>query len=574
MADAETLRRKLRSIDGKGYKAYKGIRGRYDFDGFQLSIDYVQGDPFAAPSSVSVLIAPREAGFPPDHYGNRSRRIALEDFLTRTFASAIGRKVSGRRGSGKSGAVFIDCPGQEILDRTSCLVRDGSVELRFKAGLPAAGRRVLGRQAEEMFFQEIPSLVRSSLYYNSIDKQALSRHIDCNEDQDVLRETLEELGLVAFVADDSILPRRSGIDDRPMLEGDAQKVVPFRSPHSMRVKVQLPHAGEVGGMGIREGITLIVGGGFHGKSTLLRAMERSVYNHVPGDGRELAATRMDAVKIRSEDGRSTVGVDIRPFIRNLPFGADTSSFTSENASGSTSQAANIMEALEAGSRFLLIDEDTSATNFMIRDERMQSLVAKEKEPITPFLDKVKLLEKDLQVSTILVMGGSGDYFEVADSVIMMDSYSPVDVTGEVKAIVSSSASGRIKEGGNEFGGITPRIPSAGSFNPGRGRKKRVKIKARGLKSIQFGRGNIDLSSLEQLVDISQTRAIGDMIYYYSRKYAESYTLREGLEMMMSEIEEEGMDLISNFKEGNYARPRLFEVAAAINRMRTLRLKNI
>jgi predicted ABC-class ATPase len=572
VAEAEMLRRKLNKIDGRGYRAYKDIRGQYDFEDFRLSIDYVQGDPFASPSSVSVLVRREEADFPHSHYDNQFRRAGLEDYLTRAFASAIGRVVTGKRGSGKSGAIFIDRPGQEILERTSCFVRDGSVELRFKVGLPAAGRRVLGKQAGAMFFDEIPSLVRSSMYYRSLNEKSLSVHIESNEDQSVLRNRLEELRLIAFIADGSVLPRRSGIDDRPLLDDGNRKVVPFRSPDSMRVSISLPHSGEVQGMGIKEGINLIVGGGFHGKSTLLRAIERGVYNHIPGDGRELVVARMDAVKIRSENGRSTVGVDIRPFIQNLPFGTDTSGFTSENASGSTSQAANIMEALEMGSRFLLIDEDTSATNFMIRDERMQSLVPKDKEPITPFLDKVSLLKDDLDVSTILVMGGSGDYFEVADCVIMMDSYTPVDVTDVAKTIVSSRASGRVREGGKKFGRITCRTPSPNSFDPMRGRKKRVKIKARGLKSIQFGRDSIDLSSLEQLVDISQTRAIGDMIFYYSTEYAGKYSLKEGLEMMMKEIDRGGMDLISRFKEGDYAKPRIFEVAAAINRMRALRLK--
>jgi predicted ABC-class ATPase len=322
-------------------------------------------------------------------------------------------------------------------------------------------------------------------------------------------------------------------------------------------------------MGIPEGITLIVGGGFHGKSTLLRALERGVYNHIPGDGRELVSTRHDAVKIRSEDGRSIVGVDIRPFINNLPFGTATASFTSANASGSTSQAANIMEALEVGCRLLLIDEDTSATNFMIRDERMQALVEKGKEPITPFLDKVGSLHDDLGVSTVLVMGGSGDYFDAAGRIVMMDSYSPVDVTGRAAEIVSGSGTRRRPEGGTSFGIVTPRVPLPGSFDPSRGRRE-VKIDAKGLRSILFGRLSIDLSAVEQIVSVSQTRAIGDIIHYYARRYAErAFPLREGLERVLEDLGREGMDLLSPFREGDYAMPRIFEIAAAVNRMRSL-----
>ena len=454
----ERLRTILRRIDGRGYKAYKDIRGRYHFGDYELSIDHVQGDPFAAPSRVRVLLPASEARFPETAYANRSRRIALEDYLTRAFAAAIRAHVSGRRGSGKSGAVLIDEPYQEILERTSCFVDDGDVEVRFRVGLPAAGRRVLGREAELILFDEIPRVARDSLRHENLDVDRLTRHIDANEDQAALREMLAAKGLVGFIADGAVLPRRSGVDDRSLAGQRGARVVPFASPGSMRVTVALPHAGSVSGMGIPGGITLIVGGGFHGKSTLLRALERGVYNHIPDDGRELVVTRGDAVKIRSEDGRSIAGVDIRPFINNLPFGTDTAFFTTANASGSTSQAANIIEALEMGCRLLLIDEDTSATNFMIRDERMQALVEKGKEPITPFLDKVRLLHRDLGVSTILVMGGSGDYFDTADRIVMMDAYRPIDVTDRVAAIVSKDKTKRKMEGGELFGAVTPRVP--------------------------------------------------------------------------------------------------------------------
>ena len=101
-------------------------------------------------------------------------------------------------------------------------------------------------------------------------------------------------------------------------------------------------------MGIRKGITLIVGGGYHGKSTLLKALEAGVYNHIAGDGREFVITDDTAFKLRAEDGRSITGVDISPFIKNLPNKKDTVHFSTEDASGSTSQAANLMEALESG----------------------------------------------------------------------------------------------------------------------------------------------------------------------------------------------------------------------------------
>ncbi len=564
------LKRILQRINGRGYKAYKDIEGLYDFGTFRLSIDHAQGDPFASPSRVRVLIPVRETGFPPDLFSRKPREVAFRDFLSRAFEGAIRRHSKGRRGTGRSGLIDIDTGGQEILERTSVILKDGWLEVRFFVGLPAHGRTILGHEAQEMFFGEIPRIVRESLFWESVDKVALRRHVEVCEDQEALREMLEELGLVAFVAEGAILPRRSGVDDRPLKEG----VVPVEVPFELEVTVELPNRGRIRGMGIPKGVTLVVGGGFHGKSTLLHALERGIYNHIPGDGREYVVSDQGAVKIRAEDGRYIEQVDISPFISNLPFGKDTRKFSTENASGSTSQAANIMEALEVGARVLLMDEDTSATNFMVRDERMQALVAKEKEPITPFVDKVKKLHRQFGVSTVLVMGGSGDYFDVADTVIMMDSYRPRCVTQRAKEISRIYTSRRRDEGGENFGRITPRAPKPESFDPSRG-KRDVKIDVKGLKAILFGTTLIDLSALEQLVDESQTRAIGAMIHRYAQRYADGKrSLKEGLELLMAEVREKGLDCLVPYKPPNFAMPRIFEVAGAINRMRTLKVRQL
>jgi predicted ABC-class ATPase len=322
-------------------------------------------------------------------------------------------------------------------------------------------------------------------------------------------------------------------------------------------------------MGIPRGVTLIVGGGFHGKSTLLSALERAVYPHIPGDGRELVAVDPSAVKIRAEDGRSVQKVDISPFITNLPLGRDTASFSSENASGSTSQAANIMEALEAGSTLLLLDEDTSATNFMIRDERMQQLISKDREPITPFVDKVKKLYRDHGVSTILVMGGSGDYFDVADVVIAMDTYLPHDVSARAREISEKYRAARDDEGGALFGAITRRAPDPACFDPSRGRRE-VKIDAKGRHRILYGTLEIDLDGLSQLVDTAQTRAVGNIIHRYATEYApQGDALIEGLTRVMDTVHNSGLDTLVSGKTGDLACPRLFEAAGAVNRMRTL-----
>jgi predicted ABC-class ATPase len=565
MDSLNDLERILHKIDGRGYKAYKDIKGEYDFGEYILCIDHVQGDPFASPSRLRVRVTQKRAGFPRDTFHSKSREIALRDFITRKFSDAVARFCRGIRATGKCGIVSIDHPGQEVIERTSAFVDEGWVEARFRAGLPAFGRRVAGKIAEKMLFEELPRIVRFSLLYENLDSKSLYEHVAVFEDADYLRAKLEELGLIAFVADGSVLPRASGIDPRPLVLG---RVVPFRSPDSLRVSVALPNRGEVRGMGITKGVTLIVGGGYHGKSTLLNALELGVYNHIPGDGRELVVSHPATVKIRAEDGRRIEKVDISSFITNLPFGRGTKDFSTEDASGSTSQAANIIEALEAGAGVLVMDEDTSATNFMIRDHRMQELVSKEQEPITPFIDKVQLLYSDHGVSTVLAIGGSGDYFDVADLVIRMVEYTPSDTTGEAKSIAQRYRAERKSEGGSRFGDITKRIPISGSFDPSKGRRD-VRISSKGLHSIEFGTWRIDLGAVEQLVHLSQTRTIGDAIHYSTRYMDGKRTMCEVIEGVSRDIAENGLNVVGSRFAGDYAYFRGLELASAINRLRTL-----
>jgi predicted ABC-class ATPase len=570
MFDRSRLESELDRIDGRGYKAYKDIRGSFRMGDFILHIDHVQGDPFAAPSRMCVEIERSKAGFKGDLDRTAPARLALSDFLARAFARAVREVKSrgrGSRGMGKSGLIEIDAGGQEIVLRTATLVTERTIEARFVLGLPARGRTVLGREAWQMLCHEVPAIVKRSLYASALDEDGLNAHIKSVEDWTALQAALDDTGLVAFVADGSVLPRRSGIDPRPLTEGS---VVKFKSPPELRVELALSDGQKIQGMGVPRGVTLIVGGGFHGKSTLLDALAKGVYPHVPGDGRELVASLPGAVKIRAEDGRRVESVDISPFIDNLPFGRDTKRFRTDNASGSTSQAANIMEALEMGADVLLVDEDTSATNFMIRDRRMQGLVKKDKEPITPFIDRVQEIRDAFNCSTVMVVGGSGDYFDVADTVIQMDEYVPAEVTGRARSIASEHPTGRAAEAPRPMVEIAPRRPTPDSFDPSRGRRE-VKIGAKGLKEIHFGKTVLELSALEQMVDVSQTRMIGELIHLYSTKYLNRRQgFWPGIEAMMRDIEKQGLDRATPARVGNLALPRAFEVAAAINRMRTLK----
>lgn len=564
MRGHEELDDRLREIDGRGYKAYKAIGGGWRFPDFELHVEHVQGDPFAAPSRVRVVLAPGVADLPLSAYRSRARALGTAAFLARAFRDAA-RDASSRRGSGTSGRIRMDAPGQDVLLQTAVLVDDGGVvEARFQVGLPARGRRVLAGEARELLLEDVPELVDAALRAAAHDPADIERHAATNEDADHLRGLLAGMGLVAFVADGARLPRRSGVDDRP-LEGT---VVPFESPESLRVRVGLPNAGEVTGMGVPRGVTLVVGGGFHGKSTLLRAVEAGVYNHRPGDGRERVVAVADAVKVRAEDGRPVAGVDISPFIDGLPLGVDTHRFTTPNASGSTSQAAGIVEALEAGAGVLLVDEDTSATNFMIRDRRMQALVPKEGEPITPFIDRVRSLHDDQGVSSVLVLGGSGDYLDVADTVVAMRDYVPTDVTAEARRIAAEYPTGRIAEEGGGSSRPGPRVPRPGSVEPRR-RRKRVHVKVPDRRTLLFGEEEVDLVAVEQLVSWEQIRAVGQALAWLARRVDGRRSVTELLDLVDAAVDEHGLDALDTRRPGDLAAFRRYDLAAALNRLRSL-----
>ena len=563
MKGSMELKNELFKIDGKGYKAYKALEGRYDFKKYVLSIDHVQGDPFASPSRVRVIIDNKVAQIPEELFDNKNKEIAVCDFLTRLFSKNIRNQSEKIFGSGKSGLIEISrCP-QEILERTAIIRNKNFFEVRFYVGFPARGRSVLARELEKIIFNIIPNIVESTFIYENIDKLALINRVKLMEDQCFIRENLKEKGLVAFVANGSILPRESGISARPLRDGKK-----FVSPQALEVEFDTPNRGKIKGMGIPKGITLIVGGGYHGKSTLLKALELGIYNHIEGDGREFVITDESALKVRAEDGRAITSTDISLFINNLPNGKDTVKFNTENASGSTSQAANIIEAIEVKAKVLLIDEDTSATNFMIRDDIMQQLVVKEKEPITPFIDVAKSLYKRLGISTILVAGSCGDFFDIADLVIQMDCYEPYEVTTKAKELSRGKISLRDDlDIYIDFG----RVLVKGSISEG---PKGIKIKNLGKDGLSINKENIDLKSVEQIVDGEQINTIGMTIKFIEDKYSGKDLT---VERIVDEIEKDltkSLIGIDNIKGGNgsLAMPRKQEILCAINRLRTLKIK--
>ncbi|MGM8214801.1 ABC-ATPase domain-containing protein [Bacillaceae bacterium W0354] len=549
------LKKLLQQMDSKSYGLYKKLKGSYHFSAYDLFVDYVQGDPFASPSKIRIVIPKNSVEVKREWIKTERRKIYVEDYMLRATHHAIRDEGKIVRGSGKSGLIYIDEPVQEILQRSAISISENKIIICMSIGLPANGRRINGSEAEKLFFQAIPTILERSMF--SLNMNEVKQAIELADQHDAIREKMKEEGWVAFIANDSILPRQSGVSNKPLKDA-----VPFKSPKENEVSFKIPHRNSlITGMAIKKGITLIIGGGFHGKSTLLEALELGVYDHVLGDGREYVFTDPNAVKIRAEDGRSVTKVDISSFISELPTGIKTSQFSTSNASGSTSQATNVVEALEAGASTLLIDEDTSATNFMIRDEVMQKLVRK--EPITPFVQRINQLTQQLDLSVVIVMGGSSDYIGLAEDVILMDEYVPVNITNHAKQMIDKK-----EREIHDTIDFDQRVINSKSIKQILGRKE--KAQAKGLKQIMLGKDIVDLTYIEQLVDVSQTTMIANMLKYIALHDGENRTLVEWLNIIEKNL---GKFLNSEVNHpGNLARPRRFEIAQALNRIRGLRIE--
>ncbi|EPW7035300.1 P-loop domain-containing protein [Vibrio parahaemolyticus] len=541
----------LKKIEKQNYRAYQQIKGQYDFTDFTLFIDHVQGDPYASASRFRATRAWSLTGLEWLKDESPAFQRAARDFIARSFEQFAKQENT----------VSIALNGQTVLDSTAVLFTEEGIELRFRVNLPAEGRSVLGKKANNILTFHLPKFIRRATLERELDKEAMVKHCQVVEDQSALREQLEAHNLVAFVANGSVLPRIAGNCDLPMKEA-----VEFTAPESLQVTLHAPNKGYVTGLGIPKGITLIVGGGFHGKSTLLNAIERSIYDHIPGDGREYIVTAQKAMKIRAEDGRCVHHLNLSNYINHLPMGKDTADFSTQDASGSTSQAAWLQESIEAGATSLLIDEDTSATNFMIRDERMQALVAKGDEPITPLVDRIGQLRDELDISTIIVMGGSGDYLDVANTVIQMHDYQAVDVTEKAKQVIALHPTQRHNESEESLQTFRPRalnrvalmnILTDGKF----------RVSAKGKDSLRFGKEFTDLSSLEQIESADEVNAIGWLWFQLAQLPGWCNNPAKEIEEMLS-----GEWHASLPKQGDLAKPRTLDVMAALNRMRKSQFK--
>jgi predicted ABC-class ATPase len=566
MNTSQQLRNSLMDINHKSYPAYKSVQGSYDFGSFILGIDHVQGDPFASPSKIHIAVSGKTAAFPSHLYDSFQKRIALQDYLTRILSDHIYKISHKASGSGKSGLISISRCGQEVLERSCCMINpsNGDILVRLEVGFPANGRSINAPELIKIFFDLLPPCISDSLFYKNLNSKTLLSIESLCEDQEFIRSSLKEKGLVAFVANGAILPRMSGVSDLPM-----KGAVPFVSPTSLAVSFELPHYGKITGMGIPAGITLIVGGGFHGKSTLLRALEMGVYNHIARDGREFVLTDCSAFKLRAEDSRYIDSVDISLFINNLPNKGDTTSFSTADASGSTSQAANVVEGIEAGAKLFLIDEDTSATNFMIRDELMQSVVADSEEPITPFISRVSSLFKHSNISSIIVAGSSGSFFHVADTVIQMKEYVPFDITKKAKDKAEAFPALHTDTLKYKLPSFIRRPRALNAF----AKMDRIKIKSMGKDGIQINKNTTDLRYLEQMADAEQLTALAYLLVFSVKHLMDGKrTLTEIVDFLEKQLDEQGLASFSESKylPANLCRPRRQEIFACLNRCRDLK----
>lgn len=589
----------LHAIDGRSYAAYKAIVGRYRSPlGWVLYIDRIQPDPYAPPTAIRVVLPlaltgadTRLTGFTPRLTGANetlteanepltgtnarltatpTRAVALRDYLARTLRELL-----------KGQAISIAPAGQEILERSSVNLHETwqddfstpafnapgpYLELRLRWSLPAFGREIAGRQAARNLNLDLARAVAGLDLRESELGAAAWKHCQVAEDHAALQEILVERGWVAFLADGANLARRSGVSQLP-LEGG----VPLTAPETLAQTVQLPHAGVVRGTAIPAGATVIAGGGYHGKSTLLNAIARGIYPHIPGDGRELVATVPEAMAVRAADGRAVTGVDLRPFISHLPGrDADPAQFTTANASGSTSQAASIMESLELWGQpaqaALLLDEDTCATNLLIRDQRMRALVSSEREPITPLVDRIRALHRERGISTLIVMGGSGDYLDVADQVLIMDSYRLVDATAQARQVCDSQP--RVDTSLPDFPLPAQRLPQS----PEAKRRGPSRTRALGTQRLVLDRHEVDVADVSGLVDEGQALAVAWALRALLERHFDGRTsLSQALAQVAKRLDDVGLDALGEAHPAFLVRPRLVDVGAAVNRLRSLQV---
>lgn len=570
MADLFTL---LESLDGKLFNDYRKLADRVFYHTrYSIRFVHIQGSPGAFPASVCHLrLGTAELGITGEYLSSAARRLATADYLLRAFTTGVStcaRQNRGALGSGSFQPLFLP---PQVLERNVVTLDKNEVRIAFHISLPGShNNRILGGEAVKMFDLELHGIVRT-LEKAVAETIRLQEHCEVVEDMMSLQDRLNHYGLVAFVGDGALLARESGVSEGPLRKG----AIPFQAPDQLAVEVELPNAGRVRGLGLRPGVNVLIGGGFHGKSTLLNALAMGVYPHLPGDGRERVVTHPQAVLVCAEEGRAVTGLDISGFIDTLPGNVDTATFSTQNASGSTSEAAAIVEAVLAGAKLLLIDEDSSATNFLIKDRNMRRLIPE--DTITPLFDRVQELHEGFGVSTLIVVGGSSEYLGVAKEVVGMREYLPVYMTDQLENLKLPKP-------------LRPQTPLAltdrrqvlsENFDPSyhaRRLDKNIPVRIKPLRLqervLEYGNEKLDLTRLGALVDPQQVSALGYALLLAGKRLKDERLSPSDLAAMLERlIEEEGLETLSQAANDTVflARPRRLELAGAINRLRNLKV---
>lgn len=557
---------KLERIKGQVYRKYKSLEGAYASSTWTLILDKAQASPKSKPSLFRLRVPYMAAGFPPGLYKDRVQKIALSDYMLRRFEK-LCKKISRHSGCGKSGIFYSDPCGPEILERSAVFFDQNTLELRFRYGLPSEGNRTDPKAFLEALEHAFPKIIKEILTWDTYDEKEVREHLHIFEDQEALRSLLKINHWVAFIPDGAILPRESSFSQRPL-----KQAVPFEAPPTIKVTVKLPHKKEISGMPVKEGVTVITGGGFHGKTTLLNAVKMGIYNHIPGDGREYCVSLKDTFKINSEDGRITEGIDISPYIVNLPFHKNSGHFSSLQSSGSTSQAASVVESVRMGAECLLFDEDTSATNFIACDELMKRLIGEKDKTIIPYFETARDLHRSLGVSTMIVIGSLSPILTAADLVLKISEYRVMDLTEEVAEQLQTQRNSNLSQHPiSQKPFQKTRLVDSESFRI----KKRIipfKTKICGHKEIQIATLSLDLYDNEQLTDYGQMKSLLSALLLFEQMiFKKRFSLEEAVKKLFQQIEAGGIESLC-FQKGGFTEIRALDFAHALNRLRLLKIK--
>ncbi len=570
MKDKQEFFELLGEIDGRDFSEYNRIIGDYDFARYVLKVTRIPTEA-EDPGTVFVVRVPTQvAGFPPNLYTTAIRRTALEDLLVRKVSDALS-KVTAYDDEGISRRrLFVATPGQKILPRSAMVIADDYIEARLTVNLPARRGRILGEEARHVFFEELPAVVNASLVYCNLDEIEVARFVDLMEDADAIRQNLPTRGLVGFVGEGAFLIRLDH-SDKP----DYDRDVPLSVPEELLVDIEVPNKGRVRGLGVPSGITVVLGDAYSGRTELMKALAAGIYNHIPGDGREYVISMPDTVYIAAEDRRSVQRVDISAFVRHNPAGRDVRQYTTTHADPCAAQAAAVAEALEIGARTLLFDESDSNSGFLCLDSRLQGLASGIEPRLIPLSVCARKMVDDLGIS-IVVAGAASvtEFIPVADTVLRVDDYQVTDITREAKQLAIQQAD--LRPDAEALARLVEQarwvVPS--SLDPSSGRHDAV-VGAEGIDRLRFGNYVVNLTAIAQLADTCQTETIGLILYYAKNRYLdEGRPIRELLDLIDRDLSTEGLECLTRDLRGDLARPRRYEIAAALNRLVSLRISRV